>query len=154
MSSPSWKGSDGSEAHEVTLHLQSRCKVLLLVSVKFHSSGISGKKRAQKEFVDGILLLAGIMREKGIWRGQSESGSTANEVNVHDHGAVWICHGKIMFSKKLDVRPFLCLSVAEVEIMMLCLCLKPQEQMPLCSRKGTDFWETAVQCFIALPIVQ
>lgn len=84
---------------------------------------------------------------------QTESGSTDNEVNVHDHGAIWICLKKIRFSKKLDVRPFLCLSVAEVEITMLCLCLKPQEQMSLCSRKDVDVWETAVQCFIALPFV-
>lgn len=127
----------------------------LFVCIKIHSSGISGKKRAHKEFVDGILLLVVIVREKGIPCGhQTESGSIDDEVNVHDHGAIWICHGEIMSSKKLDVRPFLCLSVAEMEIMMLCLCLKPQEQMPRCSRKDPDYWETAVQCFMALPFVQ
>lgn len=85
---------------------------------------------------------------------QIESGSIDDEVNVRNHGSIWICHGKIMFSKKLDVRPFLCLSVAEMEIMMLCLCLKPQEQMPHCSMKDPDYWETAVQCFMALPFIQ
>lgn len=82
---------------------------------------------------------------------QTESGSTDNEVKVHDHGAIWICHGKIRFSKKLDVRPFLRLSVVEVEITMLCLCLKPPEQMSLCSGKDTDFWGNSSAMFYSTP---
>lgn len=124
----------------------------LFVCIKIHSSGISGKKRAHKEFVDGILF-AGCDCEgerNPVWAIRQNR----NQLNARDHGAIWICHGKIMSSKKLDVRPFLCLSVAEMEIMMLCLCLKPQEQMPRCSRKDPDYWETAVQCFMALPFVQ
>lgn len=75
-----------------------------------------------------------VMKEKGIWFVQTDRIGIENKMNVLVHGAIWICHGEIMF-RKLDVEPFLCPSMAEVETMMLCWCLKPQKQMTLHSIK-------------------